>query len=164
MKKIFSAAAMAAILSVGMASCGGDKTGENNAQDSVVVVSETVEVVSDDASADKVVDLTAEQYEAQVAKLSDPMTYIGTEPCIIDFWATWCGPCMRLTPVMHELSKETGIKVVKIDVDNAKAVADAYGITSIPALFLAADGKIVPYEGDRSKADLVATANKLLKK
>ena len=70
---------------------------------------------------------------------------IATGTTFVDFFATWCGPCKMLSPVIESLDNEGAfgdIKVVKVDVDEAEAIAMKYGIQSIPTLILFKDGKI----------------------
>ncbi len=62
---------------------------------------------------------------------------------LIDFYATWCGPCSMLAPVLEELDKEMDIKIIKIDVDELPDLAQQFRIMSIPALMLFKDGKFV---------------------
>lgn len=161
MKKVlYSAIAVMACVAT-LSSCGGGskESADKGQQADSVAVTEPVA-----QSTDKVIDLTDADFKTKVADYTAaPMEYVGTEPCIVDFWATWCGPCVALSPVLHEISKTTGITVYKVDVDNAPAIAEAYGIQTIPALFLCKDGKITPYIGDRTDADLLATAQSLLK-
>lgn len=59
---------------------------------------------------------------------------------LVDFWATWCGPCMRQAPALEELS-EAGYAIGKIDVDQCPDLAGQYGVMSIPTLILFKDGK-----------------------
>lgn len=62
---------------------------------------------------------------------------------LVDFFATWCGPCKMLGPVLEELSDEiTDVKFVKIDVDEEPELAEKFGIMSIPSVFLFKDGEV----------------------
>ena len=60
---------------------------------------------------------------------------------LVDFNATWCGPCRMLAPILEEFSESTAIKVCSVDVDQAEDIAKEYGIMSIPCLILFEDGK-----------------------
>ena len=63
--------------------------------------------------------------------------YLGNKPCIVDFYATWCGPCKMLAPVLDDLAKEYNgqIYIYEVDVDAEPEIAAAYNIQSIPTLF-----------------------------
>jgi len=65
---------------------------------------------------------------------------------VVDFFATWCGPCQMLAPVLEQLDKETGVKIVKIDVDEIPDLARQFRVMSIPTLMLFKDGKPVKRE------------------
>ena len=67
------------------------------------------------------------------------------KPVLVDFWASWCGPCRMQAPVLHELASELADKVVvcKVNVDECERLAISYGINSIPALFVFKGGKVV---------------------
>ena len=63
---------------------------------------------------------------------------------LIDFFATWCGPCKMLSPVIEQVEREhPDLKVVKVDVDEAPQIAVKYGIQAIPTLFLVKEGKVI---------------------
>ena len=64
------------------------------------------------------------------------------EKVLVDFYADWCGPCKMLAPVLEDLEKESGLKIVKINVDDIPDLARAFRVMSIPTLLLFKDGKL----------------------
>ena len=80
---------------------------------------------------------------------------------LVDFFATWCGPCRLLSPVLEEISEENPqLQVLKIDVDEVGALAARYGIQSIPTLMLFKDGQRVETRvGYQNKNQLLAFIN-----
>lgn len=81
---------------------------------------------------------------------------------LVDFFATWCGPCRMLGPVLEEVSNDRiGVKIVKIDVDECPNLARSFGVMSVPTLILFKDGKEVSKEnGFMPKEELVDWINK----
>lgn len=80
--------------------------------------------------------VTLDNFEQEVVRAE--------EPVVVDFWATWCGPCMMLVPVMQELDGEMpGIKFCKVNVDDERDLAMEFQIDSIPTLLCVKGGKVV---------------------
>ena len=67
------------------------------------------------------------------------------KPVLVDFFATWCGPCRQMLPIVTELSEEMSdkIKIVKMDVDESPKTPETFAIQSIPTLIIFKDGKVV---------------------
>jgi thioredoxin 1 len=80
--------------------------------------------------------LTDENFQAEVLE--------SAQPVLVDFWATWCGPCRMIAPIVEQLSDEYDgkAKVGKLDVDTAQKTAQEFGIRSIPTLLLFKEGKV----------------------
>ena len=81
--------------------------------------------------------LTQENFEGEVMRSELPV--------LIDFWATWCGPCRMMAPIIEEIAEEKYgvLKVAKVDVDEEPELATKFGIVSIPTLVLMKDGQVV---------------------
>jgi len=87
-------------------------------------------------ASDKLLTVTDSNFDAEVLKSSQPV--------LIDFWATWCGPCRAIAPVVEQLATEYAgkIKVGKLDIDQHQKVPTQYDVRSIPTLLLFKDGKV----------------------
>jgi thioredoxin 1 len=88
-------------------------------------------------ASDKIANVTDASFEADVLKSSQPV--------LIDFWATWCGPCRAIAPVVEQLAGEYEgkVKVVKVNIDENPKTPTAYDVRSIPTLLMFKDGKVV---------------------
>jgi thioredoxin 1 len=89
-----------------------------------------------------------------------------SKPVLVDFYADWCGPCRRLSPIIDEVSKsyEGKVKFVKINIDNNKETAAKYNITGIPAIKIFKGGKIVTDRmGLLPKSELISEIDKAIK-
>lgn len=97
-----------------------------------------------------VITITSDNFDAEVIK--------SEKTVLLDFWASWCGPCKMLSPVVDEIADETpDIKVGKINVDEENELAAKFGISSIPTLVVIKNGKIEASSvGVRPKSEILA--------
>lgn len=134
-------------LLVGMTACAGNKNKESNNQN---MKGDNMEIVH----------LTKAEFLNKVYNYEanpDAWKYEGDKPCIVDFYATWCGPCKALAPVLEDLAKEYEgkIYIYKVDVDKESELAGAFGVQSIPTLlWIPKEGKPTVTQGALPKAEL----------
>lgn len=111
-------------------------------------------------------ELNAESFTEKVFDMnSEDLVFLGDRPAIVDFTASWCGPCQRIAPVLEELAKEYEGQIViyKVDVDKEKGLAQAFNVSSIPAvLYIPLEGEPVMTVGARGKERFKEEIGRLL--
>ena len=93
--------------------------------------------------------------------------YLGNKPCVIDFYATWCGPCRMVAPILKDLAKEYGDKIIiyKVDTDKEKELSMAMGIQSLPTIvFIPQTGQPQVIVGAADKATFKRAIDEVLLK
>ena len=97
-----------------------------------------------------VLKITSENFEQEVSKSNIPV--------LLDFWASWCGPCRMVSPIVDEVANdvEGKVKVGKINVDEEQKLAEAFNVMSIPTLVVINNGKLVKQSvGVKSKNEIL---------
>ncbi|MHB8131577.1 MAG: thioredoxin [Mobilitalea sp.] len=96
-----------------------------------------------------VVHVTVDNFEDEILKEKKPV--------LVDFWASWCGPCKMLSPIVEELAEElTEVKICKINIDEQGALAEKFSVMSIPTLLVFKDGEVVGKSiGAKPKAAII---------
>ena len=138
---------------LGLAACANGSNKENNTKKENTM---------------KTIALTKADFLTKVANYETNPTewkYLGDKPALIDFYATWCGPCKALAPVLEELAKEYDgkIYIYKVDVDKEEELAATFGIRSIPTLlWIPKDGKPTVTQGAMPKTELKKMIDEVL--
>lgn len=116
------------------------------------------------------IELTKADFLTKVANFEtspNDWKYLGDKPAIIDFYASWCGPCKTLAPILEELAAEYGDQIViyKINTDKEPETAQAFGISALPTLlFVPKNGTPQMTQGAMNKSDLKEAINNVLLK
>ena len=101
--------------------------------------------------------VSAAEFDSEVLKSEVPV--------LVDFFATWCGPCKMIAPTLEELSAEYEgrAKIIKVDIDKDRDLAKSYEVRSVPTLIFFKDGKAVDTKiGALGKPDLAAIIDKMM--
>ena len=114
--------------------------------------------------------LTMGGFENRIAKIEDlanGWNFLGERPALIDFFASWCGPCQRLSPIIDELAEEYAGKVdiYKVNVDDEETLAQIFKVRSIPTLVYIPKGETPTIQaGGKTKAELKELIDSILLK
>lgn len=151
MKMIYKAVTLAVTITMTLAACGNA-----GAKNDKKTQSQGVTELNADTFNTKVYDTNQED-----------LIFLGDKPAIVDFTATWCGPCQRIAPVLDELAAEYDGKIViyKVDIDKNRQLAKEFKVSSIPAvLYIPLNGEPVMTVGARDKGKFRAEIETILLK
>lgn len=104
---------------------------------------------------EKIINITNDTFEDQVLKSGKPV--------VVDFWATWCGPCRMVAPIMEELAEDFGdkVQITKVNVDDQGELAAQFRIMSIPTILIFKDGQVAEkIVGARAKEEFAELIGK----
>ena len=115
-----------------------------------------------------VIELNADSFNAVVYDMTkEGLVFLGDKPAIVDFTATWCGPCQRIAPILDELSIQYADKIViyKVDIDKNRELASAFNVSSVPTvLYIPLNGEPVKTLGARDKGKFTTEIETILLK
>jgi thioredoxin 2 len=80
-----------------------------------------------------------------------------TIPVLVDLWATWCGPCRMVSPVLAQLARERAgkVKLVKVDIDKAPRLSQRFGVQAVPTLMVLRDGEVIARQAGAAPANVL---------
>ena len=153
MKNMYKIFALAALFMITLVSCG-NAGGQNGKKT--------------ETKAKGVTELIADTFQNKVYNLNqDELVFLGDKPAIVDFTATWCGPCQRIAPILDELAAQYDGQIViyKVDIDKNRDLAKAFNVSSIPAvLYIPLNGEPVMTVGSRDKGKFTTEIETILLK
>ncbi|SCD21592.1 thioredoxin-like protein [Proteiniphilum saccharofermentans] len=140
MKTNFLMAAVALVFILASCSNAAQKADSNNGETDVIKTKDSM------TTSKKTIQLTRADFLTKVANFEenpDQWVYLGDKPCIIDFYADWCGPCKMVAPILEELANEYDgeIYIYKVDTEAEQQLAAEFGIRSIPSLLFVPMGE-----------------------
>lgn len=147
------------LLITGVTISGCTETGNKVKNDTTTSTVSNAPASVSDATEGKVIQMTKAMFIEKVFNYEanpNEWSYLGDKPCIIDFYADWCGPCKKIAPIMVELADKykDDIVIYKIDTDKEKELAQIFGIRSIPSiLYCPTEGQPTMTMGALPKAE-----------
>ena len=162
MKKILTTILSVLLLT----SCGGEKKKDNSKKEETTKTEVVQETKVNDNSLVKNIDYNYFVRKIwDLEKYPDSFAYKSDLPCVIDFYADWCGPCKKIAPIMEEIAREFDGKVMvyKVNVDKDLKLATVFKIRNIPTVFfLPKEGQPLSQVGGLSKEEYISIINKHL--
>lgn len=145
MKTNFLVAAVALVFTLASCNNAGQKTDSTNSETNNEETN-VIKTKDNMTTAKKTIQLSRADFLAKVANFEESpekWVYLGDKPCIIDFYADWCGPCKMVAPILEELANEYDgeIYIYKVDTEAEQQLAAEFGIRSIPSLLFVPMGE-----------------------
>ncbi len=132
----------------------------------VMLVALCISVGTSVLNAQKIQHITAEEFQKEIFDYKNKVEweFNGETPILVDFYASWCGPCRKLAPILKELQKEYGdkIKIYKVNTDKERELSGVFGVQRLPTLiFIPKKGQPTKAEGLMDKKTLKQAFNEL---